>query len=862
MDDFYGDPDGMDDFYGEPIEFLDDSTVFCHKYSCHQRCGEMAGKCSCDVSCIIYNTCCLDFVKYCHHSNGTGNRNDTRDLLETLPPASPVNPYASCTLAPNAIERELEHYILVNRCPNNTDKSLKDLCQNLGNHLDLSKIIPISDNITSIQYANIHCATCHGVHYSRIKPWQPQFNCVQKEDQVHLHDLNIKSRIYYLMKECLITFKLPRNAQAAICNFAISSCPASHKPKRDIGNRLDLQDACNRYSSPLIIDNTQYRNPHCALCNDKSLYNAVCEVRDPGGITRPYVSYSLLVDFTESSGMQMMFPQNSVDTLTICPPNNMLLDDRCVSANVTHNCVPQPPRSNNTQYFIYYSEIGSYNYFEDMIRMKMFTYKTLDGAVISKWNNSEYRNCSKHIDASFFRGSPCPSHTMQFNGTIEMTFINDLTVHMSNRFKWDTDYFYLTNYEIGQNLNCTYGVRKTYMSGDLEDRLVNYTQFILVKPTETLYKLQDILFGINIMTDVRDNVLNKTNMWVNVCETAIRNCTKIYIGPREFKITSDGVLVVTKTGDMTSHFELCDETAVICIESFKRLPGFQNKGTPSTLQGKLSFAGNCLSEFCLGITIIVHILLSPLRTIPGRSVMALSLSLFLAQLLFQISGLPLKLSAGCFVVAVLQHYFWLSSFCWMMVLAFDLRSTFANTIVVKDLQKRRKLFLLYNAYAWSVPIVIIVICLFLHFLTDMNIYDNNNICWINGSRNLLYFFVIPIGVALLVNLVLFVLCVIGLYRTNKATQLVRKTTKWDLIVYLKISTLMGFTWLSGFLANAVQQQWFWYVFIVCNTLQGVSISVAFALNPRVFRLVRDRMRQKRELHSHATAVTALSKLSD
>ena len=360
--------------------------------------------------------------------------------------------------------------------------------------------------------------------------------------------------------------------------------------------------------------------------------------------------------------------------MTICPPYRILLGGKCVSARVTLNCVSQHlSRSrNDSMYFIYYhSELFT---IDDLIFSS-----TVEGATFSKWKNSKNRNCYENVNVNFFIDNACPMYTMYYNKQIGKRFINELTVRMSNRDQFPNDYMYLTNYEIGQNVNCTDGVQKTYMAEDLEHRQLNGTQFILVKPTQTLYKQADIFFGISVITGQFDDMFNKTNMWVQICESvAIQNCPKINLDPRESKIKSDNNLFMTN--------ETLNETS-----------NFNKNSNVHSIQGVLSFAGNCLSEICLAFTIIVHIILPPLRTIPGRSVMALSLSLFLAQLLFQILGLPLKLSAGCFAVAVLQHYFWLSSFCWMMVLAFDLRSTFAKTVVVKDMQKRRKLFLLYNA---------------------------------------------------------------------------------------------------------------------------------------------------------------------
>ena len=47
---------------------------------------------------------------------------------------------------------------------------------------------------------------------------------------------------------------------------------------------------------------------------------------------------------------------------------------------------------------------------------------------------------------------------------------------------------------------------------------------------------------------------------------------------------------------------------------------------------------------------------------------------------------------------------------------------------------------------------------------------------------------------------------------------------------------MGFTWITGFIANYVQTEAMWYVFVVLNSLQGTFIFLAFTCNRRVWRL--------------------------
>eukprot|EP00057_Strongylocentrotus_purpuratus_P027644 XP_011682118.1 PREDICTED: uncharacterized protein LOC105446693 [Strongylocentrotus purpuratus] len=61
----------------------------------------------------------------------------------------------------------------------------------------------------------------------------------------------------------------------------------------------------------------------------------------------------------------------------------------------------------------------------------------------------------------------------------------------------------------------------------------------------------------------------------------------------------------------------------------------------------------------------------------------------------------------------------------------------------------------------------------------------------------------------------------------------------DLWINVKMSTLLGFTWIFGFVAAFADVTALWYIFIILNSLQGVYIFIAFICNKRVFKLWRD-----------------------
>ena len=152
--------------------------------------------------------------------------------------------------------------------------------------------------------------------------------------------------------------------------------------------------------------------------------------------------------------------------------------------------------------------------------------------------------------------------------------------------------------------------------------------------------------------------------------------------------------------------------------------------------------------------------------------------------------------ALCVAFAISSHYFWLSAFFWMNILAIDIYRTFGIGTNINDPNTRKVCY--YALYGLGAPAVIVGICAFLSFCdcVDLDIrYASEHACWIgNGMTNLVSFGV-PIAVILCSNAVLFSLTVAGVMKTRRASERMNITqgqggaaakTRTDLILYLKV----------------------------------------------------------------------------
>ena len=97
--------------------------------------------------------------------------------------------------------------------------------------------------------------------------------------------------------------------------------------------------------------------------------------------------------------------------------------------------------------------------------------------------------------------------------------------------------------------------------------------------------------------------------------------------------------------------------------------------TRITLLQILTYIGCTISMTSLIFLLAIYIALPELRTLPGKNLISLSCAMLLYHIFFLLTGQTDKPNL-CLAVSVLLHYFLLSSFCWMGVMAFDVAKTF------------------------------------------------------------------------------------------------------------------------------------------------------------------------------------------
>ena len=126
---------------------------FHHAWSCKHRCSQaIRTPCSCDVNCLLHNTCCLDFEENCPDVAVSSRDEMARFLgLHTI-----CDPYI---LSP-----------LVSYCPESASEEAKRLCRidrhNASSVLDLA---PVSDSFYLWSFRNKHCWRCWDTGHQALR---------------------------------------------------------------------------------------------------------------------------------------------------------------------------------------------------------------------------------------------------------------------------------------------------------------------------------------------------------------------------------------------------------------------------------------------------------------------------------------------------------------------------------------------------------------------------------------------------------------------------------------------------------------------------------------------------------------------
>lgn len=406
-------------------------------------------------------------------------------------------------------------------------------------------------------------------------------------------------------------------------------------------------------------------------------------------------------------------------------------------------------------------------------------------------------------------------------------------------------------------------------------------------------------------------------------------CPRITLGKPDYKIFDNKSVLFAGNLFNFSQYEydgVENDSIKICAPDWSSSQKVINKTRWALVCGddllKLAVAESYLT-FVLGLislafmlsVLTTYCLFEKLRNLPGINTMNLTISLFLGELVFIVSGSAKPHEAWlCSGVGMLIHYLFLASFFWMNVMSYDVYRTFARKCILTRIRDKSKFMPRYALYAWGSPLLIVVICAVLDFSGIPNVrigygnaraggtdtssqvpYKNSTSvvgeensshvvsigCWIQEPNAAIAAFAGPMILILLSNFVMFTRTIICIRASTRMTQTsVRRSSMShmaghdDVMLYIRMSTVMGFTWVFGLASSIVSPfvgepskticivlHLFQILFIIFNCSQGLFIFFAFIFNRRVLSLYRGLVYRLRHLDGRERPLSSSSSRS-
>ena len=800
------------------------------QYSCCKTCvqeTEHCRKCRCDSYCTFFNDCCSD------HEHYHGNKEVKIPGQLEFRQLSCINEYLDAPIW------------IVNRCPDNKSNECENADKESWSGNDIRKLVPVHGR-NSLVYRNEYCAECNGEY--QIQHFGIKINC---EILPPSSLTTINEKIMFALKYCgkdSISFQRRDDYKTRECfPNLVKHCSATNP----------YYERCARGPVGVVaVNGTNYRNKWCVSCMGKQYIHPKCGPRIQRGLYGPpkIASLSLVLDITNdgySTHVQAKCGKKPYDSkLEICSRSSKSRS--------------RVPKKRNIERYVVAVWFSSEKFTASRVSKKNI-YSSLRKTFninISQMDNLHFIKRWPNYFVITFRLWLTPEQTLglakQDNETMdnqEKTSFNNHRNGSRKTLPLKRLLFFTTEFNITMRKHMFTVFKTTYRQLTcINKQTYTFKQYRLlpngsyyINSSGTTYEAKQVFFE------------DSAKQNISVCEQVVlSNChgyqisliESEYIKFKNLSIFYNGTNKIYHFGE----YDIQNEKVIICLLPLVKIMTTPHQSITHVILTYLTLIGFALSLFCLFLIILTYFIFSELHhSIPGKNILNLSVSLFLAQLIWLTAVGKSNASVFCHVTAMVEHYLFLVSFVAMAMIAYQTYWRFSSKIVSRDVHQHDENinFLRYCSITWCTPAIFVGTCFVLDQQGIYTIYTDDQICWFENKDAQRYFFVLPVGVILFFNVICFILTVFHIhmgrskYRDHLIASSHTRTTQTMFWIYLKIATLMGFSWLFGFLDLIVHFTFvFSYLFVIFTSLQGVYIAIAFIMNKRVFKMYKDLMRRK------------------
>ena len=340
-----------------------------------------------------------------------------------------------------------------------------------------------------------------------------------------------------------------------------------------------------------------------------------------------------------------------------------------------------------------------------------------------------------------------------------------------------------------------------------------------------------------------EEFLSATTPGVPLVTAKIDTCLQVQLTEAEFSHNETTNTISIHNGTTIlreGEFKLIDSTIVrVCQSDY-----YHTRAQPQTgltplhrAHNIFSYVFTMISLLCLLLTFTTYCMFPDLRTVPGRNIMSLCASLFVAQGSLQFSSFILTYEVICVPFAVLTHYSWLATFCAMNVCSFHMYRLFYNKMMsspaaLKSLEHVRY----YLLYTFALPLLIVGLTLSVHYGLSKGEFSGYGkyVCFLSDIYTIAFTFIVPAALIFITNFAFFAMAFYAIKTSPRVA--CTKKDKREFYIYLKLCALTGISWPLQIIDGMLPLTAFSFVAVFINALQGLYIFISYVCNARVYKL--------------------------
>lgn len=793
------------------------------KKSCAGRCsfkreflnpGSPISTCFCDAYCnSVFNDCCADYDIEC---NATFMKENVKE--------SELDGRLDC------FSVDIYDVWMIGSCaPGWKEDEISKRCTSPKLFRSISNKIPVIDR-NNITYRNRYCALCNGM--AQFTSWNFTVACDVAPPQGYSENEWVRFLDYFCRSDSIV---FRSNTKALrYCYHIISTC----KFRRS----LAYVTHCETGPTGLVaFESKNFRNLGCFYCSIRERYPLCGPVLYAKAAGKLPVPFSTIFTGTAYSGSSQ-FSHSSSSSI-----NNPITHQPLTSGEVLQKyCItltyePQEDDNCHLSKVARSAEINTW-------RFSYVLEKLLDVSLPERgWQladlNTHIQGNSSYIVTFYVLGL---WNNVQANSApppLQYSKIDNLVFR--SIFLNGACRYFLADVVVRKMVcieNSTYdGISAANANGFPENKT------IYVKETQQYY------FDGEYLLYEQDNETR-----LAVCKNfRPANCSHYLRASNttQWKSFPNGTIYshVTNTWYQYGEYSIVDGTLWLCETKTSRAKTHVLPDIPASVHHQVlsytTLVTMSISIVSLVVLLAVYFAFSPLRNLPGKNLMLLCGTLALGQLLWLLQHLSWFGSShtGCIAMVILIQYFFLSSFCCSGSIAFHSFLTFRSVAKGNFRQSTEaNTFLWCLAYSLGFPLALVVIAWLLIYFEIIAFHYGESFCWFANKTSLYIAFIGPILALLSFN---FLLLLATLRMIHECTRDTRKLAeknggpdKKHVGIYLRMSTIMGLTWLFGlFQIGFPEELVFHYLFAITNGLQGFYIAVAFLLTDNVRKILSSKL---------------------